>query len=308
MRKIPVQPLNTDDWFQWISDCQNATQANIEAVARGEEASIKSNLYRRKAIKDAYFFSKDAPFYGKCAYCEFPISDFQSGDIEHFRPKAAVTDEDDNVILLKDDEGNAILDEEGIPIAHPGYYWLGYDWTNLIPSCEACNRPRPEKLGKRNRFPVVGSHAQSPGEEVDETPLLINPASGKDEDDPQTHLRIDDATGLMIPLSDRGQMCIQIFGLNQRDQLVLGRKTAQSRVNDLLNKLRKTVGEISESQKTPTEIFNLLVEQVDELISIWAGKEACTVAARQTLTAHGYSLDILRQKRHQFETLSKVEF
>lgn len=306
MRKIPVQPLNTDEWHQWIAACKDATKANIKAVKEGEKASIKSTLYRRKAIKDAFFFSKNAPFYGKCAYCEFPISDFQAGDIEHFRPKAVVTDEEDQTILLQDEGGKVILDGLGNPKAHPGYYWLGYDWTNLIPSCEACNRPRPESLGKRNRFPVVGSHAQSPGEEVNEIPLLINPASGQDDDDPQKHLIIDDETGLMIPLSDRGKMCIKILGLNQRDQLVMARKTTRDRAELLLTKLLDTARDLANPQRNITDVFNRLVAQIDELIGIWMGQEACTTAARQTFTSKGFSLEVLHQKRDEYERLSKV--
>src|SRR5579872_571430 len=61
----------------------------------------------------------------KCAYCERICK----ADIEHYRPKKAV-------------------DEEA---QHPGYYWLCYEWSNLLPSCITCNR----EGSKHNHFPVL---------------------------------------------------------------------------------------------------------------------------------------------------------
>jgi hypothetical protein len=68
-------------------------------------------------------------YYGKCAYCER----FYKLDVEHFRPKGEVRDE--NNVLLR----------------ATGYYWLGYEWSNLLPSCISCNR----EGGKNSKFPYV---------------------------------------------------------------------------------------------------------------------------------------------------------
>lgn len=59
----------------------------------------------------------------KCAFCE---SKRHNPEIEHFRPKKKVI---------------------GIS-GHNGYFWLSYEWTNLIPSCPDCNKI------KSNHFPV----------------------------------------------------------------------------------------------------------------------------------------------------------
>jgi 5-methylcytosine-specific restriction endonuclease McrA len=89
-------------------------------------------------------------FHRKCAYCESKTLLVSSGDVEHYRPKAKV-EEDEN---------------------HPGYYWLAYSETNLLPACERCNRAR----GKMNRFPVEGTRAYDPNSGLDkEEPLLLNP-------------------------------------------------------------------------------------------------------------------------------------
>jgi uncharacterized protein (TIGR02646 family) len=197
MRKITVQSPDDDKWNRWLEDCKKETD-QIQVLANlGQHHDIEFNdkLYSRRK---EFFKSKEAPFYGKCVYCESSLSQ-QRGDIEHFRPKADVTDELDR------------------PINHPGYYWLAYDWRNLIPSCTTCNQSTKvgdRTIGKKNRFPVIGQHAQSSAEIEQEKSLLINPASGKDEDDPALHLEFDPATGYMFALSDRGQMYIDVFGLN----------------------------------------------------------------------------------------------
>jgi len=57
----------------------------------------------------------------KCCYCEkqFPAGILQ---VEHFRPKGGVRQTLDQTV---DDR--------------PGYYWLAYEWSNLLLSCPVCN-------------------------------------------------------------------------------------------------------------------------------------------------------------------------
>ena len=68
----------------------------------------------------------------KCAYCERHCK----AEIEHYRPKAGIS-------------------EDG---THPGYYWLCYEWSNLLPSCHECNASG----GKMNQFPVRGPRVTTP--------------------------------------------------------------------------------------------------------------------------------------------------
>lgn len=89
-------------------------------------------------------------FNNKCAYCESRITGFP-GDTEHFRPKGRVRRvdlEDETSEIVK------VIDEEGEEIPHPGYFWLAYNWQNLLPSCEFCNTAG----GKSDVFPVENSH------------------------------------------------------------------------------------------------------------------------------------------------------
>jgi hypothetical protein len=248
VRRIPRRPLSSPTWEHWISGCSKAAEELAQQVARGEKPAV-SDLYKRKSIKDEYFFAAGPPFYGKCAYCEAPIRDYQHGDVEHFRPKAGVSDENGQPVYLLDEEGQVQVDADGEPVEHPGYYWLAYEWTNLLPSCGKCNR-----TGKHTRFPVEGRHAQRPEEVADEKPLLINPLSDQDDDDPRRHLEVDTKTGRMAPLTPRGTACVDIFGLNLRDQLVDGRRKACREVEALWTRLLYARHDPAEKVETMKEI------------------------------------------------------
>jgi hypothetical protein len=228
VRRISRRPLSSPTWKRWISDCSKAAEELAQQVARGEKPAV-SELYKRKSIKDEYFFAAGPPFYGKCAYCEAPIRDYQHGDVEHFRPKAGISDENGQPVYLLDEEGQLRVDADGEPVEHPGYYWLAYEWTNLLPSCVKCNQTdvrQGSRVGKHTRFPVEGRHAQRPEEVAQEKPLLINPLSDQEADDPRHHLMVDTKTGLLAHRTARGQACLDILGLTLRDQLVEDRRRA----------------------------------------------------------------------------------
>lgn len=144
-------------------------------------------------------------FNKKCAYCEFNYSAGSPVDVEHFRPKMAV------VVNKK--------------LKKPGYYWLGAQWTNLLPSCIDCNRGRtqkfpnqpPEVSGKANKFPVANekhrwkSH-RTPNREAH---LLLDPCVDK----PEKHLEFT-GDGMVLPAANkagvpsrRGTESIKVFGL-----------------------------------------------------------------------------------------------
>ena len=205
MLKIFFKPLDTEAWKRWCQECEEATEDIIAEYETSQTATINSRLY--KALKKEVYFNDEGVFRGKCAYCEQKISGDQHGDIEHFRPKKRVTDENNNLVQIE---------SEGETKPHPGYYWLAYDWRNLLPSCQICNQPsstlRDEPIGKRNRFPISGPRAIRPGEEAEEEPLLINPTV----DDPNEHLRLEAHSGVLAPITDKGAMSIEILGLNER--------------------------------------------------------------------------------------------
>lgn len=263
MIKITFNDPSTEPWKRWCVRCRTATNQLLQAVESGKNWEV-TGLYKSERIKKEVFLAKEGPFRGRCAYCESYLNDFQHGDIEHFRPKKAVTDEDDKAVFGVDVDGN---NRE-----HPGYYWLAYDWNNLLPSCVICNQPSVidgRKIGKHNRFPVEKDYAIAPAEIANEKPLLINPT----QEDPGKDLSVELATGLMKPNSRRGDMCIQIFGLNVRDQLVHERKKAMDEVKAKLDTIIHNPDEAAKQRAA------------DELKNIRDGKYAYAAAGRAMLAS-----------------------
>jgi hypothetical protein len=149
-----------------------------------------------------------ALFNKKCAYCEFNYAPGGPEDIDHHRPKAAI-----------------VID--GVLI-RPGYYWLGAEWTNLLPSCIDCNRRRKivfiggerRMSGKATHFPVAQEEQRwrSHEEPCLETPHLLNPC----EEDPAAHLEVVPGGLLRAKLhvdveSVKGATSIAVYGLLRGD-------------------------------------------------------------------------------------------
>jgi len=169
----------------------------------------------------------------KCFYCETKVEQGVTLQVEHFRPK----DEVDKI----DNNNNK----------HDGYYWLGYEWTNLLLSCPLCN----QQGAKGNRFPVAWTRANeinpikinSANEKyinrtylladkyplIDEIPLLLNP----EIDIPENFLTFDfnDLAKLnQIPEQyNKGFITIEILKLN-RPKL---KKDRQNILNKFINYL-----------------------------------------------------------------------
>jgi hypothetical protein len=192
------KPTPPDAFDDWVARCGKAAKT----LKRG--ADVDDRLYKEQR----HVFL--GLFHGKCAYCEAKIIlDQHDGDVEHFRPKGGVTDENDRPVAIRDKGGRSRQ--------HPGYYWLAYDCLNLLPACIACNRPKNldqnRRVGKWNRFPVVGTHASTQSEVALEQPLLLNPLAA--EDDPALHLAFDPETGRIIGRTERGRMTVEILNLNR---------------------------------------------------------------------------------------------
>ena len=197
-------PVGDAKWDAWIKTVETETSTLIKG---GEPYNIKSRLY--KAMKKALFKG----FNYKCAYCEDNLLS-QPGDVEHFRPKLGVTDENDKPVLWSPRSKKL----------HPGYFWLAYHWENLLPSCNDCNRPHRASdgsyVGKGTRFPVLSSsklktgRAIKPKQERLERPVFIHPV----KENPLTHFVLDGPTGIIGGKTKRGRECIRMLDLN-RDRL-----------------------------------------------------------------------------------------
>src|SRR5437879_2127657 len=100
MIRIHFDEPNDRAWQRWRREGDEETQ-RLKAVADANELPPEiSSLYKRKSIKGRFFFSETGPFGGKCAYCETYLTHFQKPDIEHYRPKRAVTDAQDVPVMV----------------------------------------------------------------------------------------------------------------------------------------------------------------------------------------------------------------
>ena len=120
--------------------------------------AFDGGIYGGEAVKNALIKAQ----HGKCCFCERKTG--KDGDVEHFRPKAGCRQTPKGSLL------------------RPGYYWLAYDWDNLLLSCSACNQRH-----KRNLFPLTnpGKRANSHTHDVAlEAPLFLHPA----QQDPEQYI------------------------------------------------------------------------------------------------------------------------
>lgn len=199
MRRIRVEEPRHRAWKRWNRACDSATQLLEISVATGAAIVFKEKLHRPKTIRRIYFFSGHAPFFAKCAYCESAL-ELIDGDIDHFRPRA-------------------------------GYFWLAYQWTNLLPTCKTCNQ-----VYKRAQFPVEGQKATSAADLPAERPLLLDPLGDDPAADPIRHLEVDES-GTIVGKSLRGTTTIQVLGLD-RDSLRRQRRHAYLAVEALVRRAK----------------------------------------------------------------------
>jgi hypothetical protein len=158
MISVRFDPLKlTGEKLRWWKTWQKrADAATLDAIKAWEEWRRAYASGKASAAKFKYEFDEKIwgdlkdwlllnVFNNKCAYCETPVGRSQF-HAEHFRPKGQVKTKKQVV---------TIQTLEGQQFDHPGYFWLAYNWENLLPSCALCNTVK----GKKNQFPIILTHA-----------------------------------------------------------------------------------------------------------------------------------------------------
>jgi len=183
-----------------------------DAILNKNEHEFKSSVYRTTTIDQL-----ETLYHHKCAYCETDTSAGAPLQVEHFRPKAGVKNEEE----------------------HAGYYWLAYEWTNLLLGCSTCNR------NKGTHFPISGTRVYEPLLDDAELPLQaytrIDAEVFLQEQAVLLNPEIDDVesyffflpTGEIKSRNERGEQTILLLKLN-RERLIFFRKKL---VDDYLNEL-----------------------------------------------------------------------
>lgn len=227
---LTVQRIEDYDFSEWKGRAEKAKQKAIEAFNKGTRP-IK---FREEIWAELKWHLFDL-FHGKCAYCESKPIAVTTGDVEHYRPKAKVTG-----------DNNWPGDPD-----HPGYYWLAYDTNNLLPSCELCNR----NFGKMNRFPVQGRHARDESSLANEEPLLLNPYHATIN--PHEHLSFTDVgRAIAANNSPYGLASIAIYQLNRHG---LGEPRTKA-ILDVRQDWSMFI--VRFTSKTPKQIRELLFEEI----------------------------------------------
>jgi hypothetical protein len=231
---IFVRKDNPEDtkWKDFRQEADRASKKLLESFCPEKKIAFKEEFYKRYMVYLKFLFRN------KCAYCEEKLSG-QPGDVEHFRPKGRVCDAGFRQVKIDHPEWGCI--------PHPGYYWLAYDWDNLLPSCADCNRYRwydkDTSGGKADRFPVKGAHAFDPNGLAKEEPLLIDPSL----EDPNRHLRLefDKVTENIIyrAITEEGETTVETFGLNKREVMVRQRTRAFADAQEAFRAYANIAGE-----------------------------------------------------------------
>jgi len=178
---IHVEPKELGpEWDEWKKKAAVKAKKLIDDAIQRRKPEFKNKIW--KELKP--FLEK--LFHNKCAYCESNYTAVTPADVDHYRPKSGV--EEDKI--------------------HPGYYWLAYDYHNLLPTCPLCNRCG----GKTSRFPIKGKRAMRPEDSLDaEKPLLLNPYTDKNI---EAHITFG-IKGIIVGKTDRGLKTIEICMLDR---------------------------------------------------------------------------------------------
>lgn len=243
---------------------------------KGTIKGFKFEKYSDRTVKDALA----ALSHHKCSYCESDIGATQPVEVEHFRPKG--------IVLVQNENGE--LEERY------GYYWLGSDWNNLLPSCIDCNRERyheseDEELvlaGKKNLFPIADENqrATEPDNEgkEDKHRLLLDPT----RDEPEKYLEFfEDGVVKASQLSDgiesaKGKTTIEVYAL--------WRPGLSRRRKGTYLKILASIDDVNKDREDLKDIMTLLEKDPENETLIEMKKRALEGLAGHLAELHQYQI------------------
>lgn len=176
-KMLDGSPLTLDNLKNKIKSLKPTWFDRTKSILNGLSDEPKSSDFDGlwSEIKDIYIDVQSS----KCVFCEQQLEGRITQDVEHFRPKAAVSHwkppqdlVDAGIVIAQSDDGDDEL----------GYRFLAYHPLNYAAACKNCN-----SVFKRNFFPVAKkrkTEAKKPPTESAERPYLIYPI-GVDADDPE---------------------------------------------------------------------------------------------------------------------------
>ena len=181
------------------TDCHHYEDSPTDYDAGRLRFSFDATIYGDPTVKAALISAQ----YGKCCFCERIIR--EEGEIEHFRPKGGVQQ------------------SKSGRLKKPGYYWLAYDWDNLLWACSTCNQRYKQAL-----FPLINPVRRAANHHQDvlhEVPLLIHPA----QTDPVPYVGFRQEIAYAKNGNRCGKVSIEVLGLN-RANLIEARRDHLTRL------------------------------------------------------------------------------
>jgi hypothetical protein len=235
MIRIPTQGPSDPEYDKWRERAVRQREHVLAHWEKCRDSPTTPKVWREAKPQEIWgdlkriFLHKI--FYYKCAYCEGRYDAGHPWQVEHYRPKAEVT-------------------EFRKLINHPGYFWLAYEWYNLLLCCAHCNtweEKSRKTLGKShpsksNEFRVLGRRVTEPGPDPSrwqgeleaERPLLLHPYF----DDPEEHLSFDNL-GFIYGTTERGRETVRVCNL-YRLVLAEAHREAKARVfKSILDQLQR---------------------------------------------------------------------
>ncbi len=241
-------------WPKWLQKARKAIEQAKADIANNGKHDFTTNSKIWGELKEKL---AEHVFHGKCAYCESRYVSVSPGDAEHYRPKGKVT--------VLDDQGKTQVIE-----GHKGYYWLAWDWRNLLPACSSCNSSK-----KLNHFPLPRGKKHITKPECDtaaldrlEKPLLLNPY----RDDPAEYLAFDENGSVAaIDGNPRGEASIRIYGLD-RDTLRVERAEELEGAWDHFSRVFQKAGAADEFLKKYDEgrpkFVTAVLQHLDRMVKL----------------------------------------
>lgn len=205
----------------------NLYLTDADSYNNGKKRFKFSPKYGCAEVKSALKIAQN----GKCCYCE---SKYTEGAVEHFRPK-----------------GQSIQGK-GQEINYPGYYWLAYDWSNLLFICGDCNTNKGTYFPLKNPLQRAKNHFEPISAEI---PLLIHPAL----DDPSKHITFHQEA--VVGLTEEGETTIIFMDLKREDLL-----DNRIKIYTFLQTFIYCAKELH-NQENKVEVYNEVLQRIRECIS-----------------------------------------
>ena len=137
----------------------------------------KNDIYGAKSVRNALIICQN----NKCCYSEARFVR-DAVHVEHFRPKGAIG-------------------EEGTKNKrYPAYYWLAYDWSNLMLCKPGVNSKKGDYFPLANELNRAKNHHDNISLE---SPMFIDPST----EDPREHIRFHNEEPFGI--TDRGKYTVK---------------------------------------------------------------------------------------------------